>query len=168
MILWVWLHLISTAVAMECPTHDLYAYKLDAYSIAVEDDIVQFKLSVDEHKVVEPDVRLWVELLQSCEANQTLQTFVQWQRTWVQLIDLGLEYQSASWIHKMHLKREIRHVERLIVIQYAQMLHRLELETGISVLWNVEAHPFAKGMVSAGRGSPKVYRYIYHQFNFVQ
>ena len=168
MTLWLWISLVLPAVAVVCPTHDLYAYKLDAYSIEVEDDIVQFKLSVDEDKVIEPDVRLWVELLEACTADETLQTFVQWQRTWVQLSDLGLEYQSASWISKMHLKREIRHVERLIVIQYAQMLHSLELETGISVLWNVEAHPFAKGMVSAGRGSPKVYRYIYHQFDFVQ
>ena len=168
MILWLWLPFISPAVAVECPNHDLYAYKLDAYSIEVEDEIVHFKLSIDEHEVIEPDVRLWIGLLEACAATQTLQTFIQWQSSWVQLSDLGLEYQSASWIHKRYLKREIRHVERLIVIQYAQMLHRLELEVGISVLWNVEAHPFAKGMVSAGRGSPKVYRYIYNQFDFVQ
>ena len=81
---------------------------------------------------------------------------------------IGVDYQSAKWIQKWRLKREIRQTEETIVIQYAQMLHHLELETGISVLWNVDKHPLAKGMVSAGRGSPKVYAYIYHQFNLVQ
>ena len=88
--------------------------------------------------------------------------------SWKYLSGLGVDYQSASGSKSGRLKREIRQVEETIVIQYAQMLHRLGLETGISVLWNVDKHPLAKGMVSTGRGSPKVYNYIYHQFNFVQ
>ena len=166
-VVWVWLWM-TWAYAVECPTHDLYAHKLDAYSIEVEDEVVQFKLSVDKGAVTEPDTQLWVELLKACTANETFKKFVQWQRSWENLSALGVEYQSASWIHKWVLKREIRNTERWVVIQYAQMLQHFELETGISVLWNVERHSLAKGMVSAGRGSPKVYQYIYHQFNFVQ
>ena len=165
MIVWLWL---AWATAVECPTHDLYAHKLDAYSIEVGDEIVQFKLSVHEERVMEPDVHLWVELLTACGAEETSKEFVQWQNSWKYLSGLGVDYQSAKWVQKWRLKREIRQTEETIVIEYAKMLHHLELETGISVLWNVEKHPLAKGMVSAGRGSPKVYAYIYHQCNLVQ
>ena len=165
MIVWLW---TAWALAVECPTHDLYAHKLDAYSIEVAGDVVQFRLNVHEDRVTEPDTQLWIELLDACKADETLQRFVQWQRSWQELGQLGLAYQTASWTQKWRLQRAIRDTERSIVIQYAQMLHHLELETGVSVLWNVEGHPLAKGMVSAGRGSPKVYQYIYRQFNYVQ
>ena len=164
-IVWLWM---AWACAVECPTHDLYAHKLDAYSVEVEDEVVQFKLSVDKDAVTEPDTQVWVELLRACAADETLEKFVQWQRSWKNLSALGIEYQSANWIDKWHLKREIRTTERRIVMEYAQMLEHFELETGVSVLWNVEQYSLAKGMVSAGRGSPKVYQYIYNQFNFVQ
>lgn len=165
MIVWLWL---AQASAVECPTQNLYAHKLDAYSIEVANDIVQFKLNVSEQRVTEPDVHLWIELLTACDAQETFKNFVRWQNSWKYLSGLGIDYQSATWTQKWSLKREIRRTEETIVIQYAQMLQHLELETGISVLWNVDQYPLAKGMVSAGRGSPKVYNYIYHQFNFVQ
>ena len=165
MIIWLW---TAWALAMECPNHNLYAHKLDAYSIEIAGDVLKFQLNVSEDGVTEPNTQLWIELLGACKADETMQQFAQWQRSWQELSQLGLMYQSASLVQKWRLRRNIRDTEKSIVIQYAQMLHLLELETGVSVLWNVEKHPLAKGMVSAGGGSPKVYRYVYHQFNHVQ
>lgn len=162
---WLW---VASVDAVECPPQDLYAYKLDAYTIEIGDELVQFRMVVQEEKVIEPEVELWTAMLTSCRADETIKTFIQWQESWQDLSDLGVAYQSSKWRKKWHLRREIRDLESTIVIQYAQMLHRLELETGISVLWNVEQYPLAKGMVSAGRGSPKVYQYIFYQYNFVQ
>ena len=165
MILWFSL---PFAIAEECPTHDLYARKLDAYTIEIGDEQVQFRMFVDKETVIEPEVELWTSVLRACRADQTLGQFVEWQNSWKKLANLGLAYQDARWGQKWRLRRDIRHLERETVIQYAQMLHQLELETGISVLWNVDEHPLAKGMVSAGRGSSKVYQYIFYQYNFVQ
>ena len=44
MILWLSLTLVH---AKDCPTSDLYAHKLDAYTIEVEDEHIQFRLVVD-------------------------------------------------------------------------------------------------------------------------
>ena len=163
----IWLPL-TLAIAEECPTSDLYAHKLDAYTIELGDVRVQFRMVIDEETVIEPEVEMWTTMLQACRAHQTLGHFESWQISWNNLASLGVAYQSARLREKWRLSREIRDLERETVIQYAQMLHRLELETGISVLWNVEEHPLAKGMVSGGRGSPKVYEYIFNQYNFVQ
>lgn len=163
--LWFWINL---SLAAECPKHDLYVHKLDAYTIEIGDERVQFRLVVDEEKVVEPEVELWITVLRSCRAENTLAKFVEWQDSWQYLTGLGLDYQSARCRQRWRLRGEIRNIEREMVIQYAQMLYHFELETGISVLWNVEEYPLAKGMVSAGRGSLKVYQYIFSQYNFVQ
>ena len=164
MILWISLTLLH---AKDCPTSDLYAHKLDAYTIEVEDEHIQFRLVVDEETVIVPDVDPWTSMLRSCGADETLAKFEQWQESWGVLSDLGVAYQTARWRKKWLLSKDIRNLERDTAIQYAQMLQRLELETGISVLWNVDGHPLAKGMVSAGRGSPKVYQYIYYQYNYI-
>ena len=165
MIFWFW---TSGVNAVECPKSDLYAYKLDAYTIELGEQQIQFRMVVKESSVIQPEVELWAAVLTACNANGTLGTFTQWQGSWNSLENLGVQYQTAKWKQKFQLRKDIRNLEREIVIQYAEMLHHLELETGISVLWNVEEYPLAKGMVSAGRGSPKVYQYIFTQYNHVQ
>ena len=72
MIIWSWLALAS---AEDCPKHDLYAHKLDAYTIEIGDQHVQFRLVVDEEKVVKPEVELWTTVLLACRADETLSKF---------------------------------------------------------------------------------------------
>ena len=111
------------AIAEECPTHDLYAHKLDAYTIEVGDEQVQFRLLVDKEEVIEPEVELWTSILQACRAEQTLEQVCRMaelpgriDKIWEWRIKL--QDGDVKW----RLRRDIRHLERETVIQYAQML----------------------------------------------
>lgn len=163
------LHLLFGAVANagDCPKQDLYAHKLDAYIIEVGDDIVKFKIKVDIDGVEKPEVESWQAILQYCQAEKSIIAFDEWRTLWDELSALGIEYQAAQWIYKLRIRKKIRQTEKEVALQYARMLQSFERETGISILWNTTAngHPLAKGMVSAGRGSEKVYEYIFHQYN---
>lgn len=155
----------GVANASDCPKHDLYAHKLDAYTIELDDGLVEFKITVNIDGVQEPDINRWQTVLQDCKAERSILAFEEWQQLWDDLSALGTAYQTAKWIQKFRLRKEIRQAEKEVAIQYARMLQSLERETGISVLWNATGHPLAKGMVSAGRGSAKVYDYILYQYN---
>lgn len=148
----------------ECPNQDLRTHRLDAYAIEVDNTVVDFTVSVDNEEVVHPDLTVWKELLASCDAQSTLVKFEDWKRSWENLIDLGLELHQVSIWHRRSVRRQIRKQEVEVALGYARMLKALELETGISVLWDMN-HPLAKGMVSSGRGSEKIYRYIEVQYN---
>jgi hypothetical protein len=147
----------------DCPNHDLQTYRLDAYAIEVDNTVVNFTLSIENEDVVLPDLVVWEELLLACDAQRTLVKFEDWKGSWKSLIDLGLELHQRSIWRRGQIRRQIRKQETEIALGYAQMLRALERETGISVLWDM-SHPLAKGMVSSGRGSEKIYRYIETQY----
>jgi len=155
----------GVANASDCPKQDLYVHKLDAYTIELDDGLVEFKIIVDIDGVQEPDINRWQTLLQDCKAERSILAFEEWRQLWGNLSVLGTSYQTAKWIQKFRLRKEIRLTEKEVAIQYARMLQSFERETGISVLWNASGHPLAKGMMSAGRGSEKVYDYILCQYN---
>ena len=148
----------------ECPSQDLRTHRLDAYAIEVDNTVIHFTLSVHNEEVVYPDLAVWEELLRSCGAQRTLVRFEDWKRSWKELIDLGLELHQRSIWRRGKVRRQIRKQEVEVALGYAQMLKALELETGVSVLWDM-SHPLAKGMVSSARGSEKIYRYIEVQYD---
>ena len=154
-----WLNL-SLAETKVCPMGDLFAHRLDAYSIQLPQEVIHFKLVVDNGVVINPALQSWEQFLRECEAPRTLAASKQWVESWSELILLGIKLKKTPVWRRYKIHIQIKTQERLIALEYASLLRSLELETGVSVLWNSDEHWLAEGMVSTARGSDKVYDYI--------
>ena len=150
----------AIAVANTCPTGDIFAYKLDAYSLVLPSGKVRFRLIEDDGSIVNPALNPWQTFLEDCGAPVTLSASVEWEESWMKLVRLGKRANDVYFWNRFKIRREIRELERAIALQYASLLRSLELETGIAVRWNVDEHWLADGMISTARGSDRVYDYI--------
>ena len=151
---------LNLAEADNCPNGDLFAHRLDAYSIQLPQETIRFRLIEENGEVVNPALIPWEQFLQECGAPLTLSASNQWVESWSNLIRLGVELNNTPIWRKYRVRKEVREQERLIALQYASLLRSLELETGISVRWNPDEHWLADGMISTARGSDKVFDYI--------
>ena len=156
----LWSAFVLVGQAMDCPTSDIYAVGLDAYTLEVQGERVSFVLreEVDPHVV-----SFWTELLFQCGAVETGVTFAKWSGHWVDLLDLGGEFHDLKvwqWKQRYILRRKIRDMENTIALEYVEFLRGLQLETGIKVCWKKGSHPLIKGMISTGGGSELVADYV--------
>lgn len=158
--MWLWLTIGLKGVAAECPQTNLFASGLDVYSVVLFEETLRFQFSVQDQVVYRQSVGEWRQMLQSCNAKETLTRLSDWEEQQLILQRLGVQRETLSLGKRWMLRRRILEQEKITALAYAHMLEILEKETGIAVLWNLTETPRTRGMVSTARGSERIADYI--------
>ncbi len=154
--------LIQTSLA--CPKQDIHPVGIDPYVIKVGDKVLSLDMDIDDKPLSsKPVVKEWQQLLASCNEEPPTVLFRDFVRNSDNLYALGIEYSDLPfWAlrKKIALRKQIRELERNTALSYAYFLKSFQLETGVAITWDPEAHPLAQGMISTARGSEFVADYI--------
>ena len=158
--MWLWFTLSLSALAAECPQTNLFVDGLDVYSVILPEQTLTFRFSIQDRVAYQHSIDYWRKMLQSCHANKTLKEVDTWEAQQQILEELGMKREATVVLGRWKIRKEISVQERRTALAYAQMLESLEKETGITVLWDLQHVPRARGMVSTARGSERVVDYI--------
>ena len=155
---------VQLALSEECPREDIYAVGLNAYILRLGEDELSLEMRVDDGRLSDRQViQSWKNILHSCQQDNVQDAFDLFVSQTDELYNLGIQFTKTpiwSILERRKVRLEIRDLERVVALSYADFLRVMQREIGIAVRWNKEGHILARGMISTAGGSDLVADYI--------